>query len=80
MTEVSAPDMPKKNNATFGDIANRYLGDWESRGFAIHVCDDKTSCFETDILSAEDAVAKIQPMGIANALMEPATISLSPPP
>lgn len=80
MTEVSASDMPKKNNATFEDIANRYLGDWESRGFAIHVCDDKTSCFETDILAAEDAVAKIQPMGIANALMEPATIALSPPP
>ena len=71
MTEDSTADMPKKNNATFEEIGLQYLSDWEARGFAIHLCNDKSSCFDTPSTPAKEAVSIARDRGILNALMVP---------
>lgn len=69
MSEVNVADMPKKNNATYQQIALEYLSNWEERGFSIHICDNRQSCFDMPVTNASDAVGVIERMGIANALM-----------
>ena len=72
MTELSTADMPKKNNATFDEIGLKYLEGWEARGFAIHLCDETTSCFNKPTTASSEAVEIAKDRGILNALMVPA--------
>lgn len=70
LTEVSAFDMPKKHNKTFGEIGLEYLQTWEALGFEAHVCDD-VDCFGKPAMLPAEAVPQIEERGNVNVLMLP---------